>query len=79
MRESAIAAATSSAVRSIAPSTASTPASFSTVRSLDGILYPQRIEDMRWFGFTQELVASGALPWAEQFETPLEELATGGE
>jgi peptide deformylase len=28
---------------------------------LDGILYPQRIEDMRSFGFTEELVASGAL------------------
>jgi peptide deformylase len=40
---------------------------------LDGILYPQRIEDMRSFGFTEELVASGALPWAEQFETPPEE------
>jgi peptide deformylase len=39
---------------------------------LDGILYPQRIEDMRSFGFTEELVASGALPWAEQFETPAE-------
>jgi peptide deformylase len=40
---------------------------------LDGILYPQRIEDMRSFGFTEELVASGALPWAEQFETPPQE------
>jgi peptide deformylase len=29
---------------------------------LDGILYPQRIEDMTSFGFQDELVASGALP-----------------
>jgi peptide deformylase len=29
---------------------------------LDGILYPQRIEDMTAFGFQDELVASGALP-----------------
>ena len=28
---------------------------------LDGILYPQRIEDMRAFGFIEELAASGAL------------------
>ena len=40
---------------------------------LDGILYPQRIEDMRSFGFTEELIASGALPWVEQFEQPPEE------
>jgi peptide deformylase len=32
---------------------------------LDGILYPQRIEDMTAFGFQDELVASGALPLAE--------------
>ena len=31
---------------------------------LDGILYPQRIEDMTAFGFEDELVASGALPVA---------------
>ena len=31
---------------------------------LDGILYPQRIEDMTAFGFQEELVASGALPVA---------------
>jgi peptide deformylase len=31
---------------------------------LDGILYPQRIEDMTSFGFVDELVASGALPIA---------------
>ena len=31
---------------------------------LDGILYPQRIEDMTAFGFYDELVASGALPLA---------------
>jgi peptide deformylase len=31
---------------------------------LDGILYPQRIEDMRAFGFQEELVASGVLPLA---------------
>jgi peptide deformylase len=31
---------------------------------LDGILYPQRIEDMTAFGFLDELVASGALPLA---------------
>ena len=29
---------------------------------LDGILYPQRIEDMTSFGFQDELVASGVLP-----------------
>jgi peptide deformylase len=29
---------------------------------LDGVLYPQRIEDMRHFGFIDELAASGALP-----------------
>jgi len=40
---------------------------------LDGILYPQRIEDMRSFGFLEELIASGVLPWAEQFESPPEE------
>jgi peptide deformylase len=28
---------------------------------LDGILYPQRIEDMRRFGFNDELVGSGQL------------------
>jgi len=37
---------------------------------LDGVLYPQRIEDMRSFGFLEELIASGALPWVEQFEKP---------
>jgi len=42
---------------------------------LDGILYPQRIEDMRSFGFLEELIASGALPWVEQFEKPPEESA----
>jgi peptide deformylase len=31
---------------------------------LDGILYPQRIEDMAAFGFQDELVASGVLPLA---------------
>jgi peptide deformylase len=31
---------------------------------LDGILYPQRIEDMRQFGFQDELLASGVLPAA---------------
>jgi peptide deformylase len=31
---------------------------------LDGILYPQRIEDMRQFGFMDELISSGALPTA---------------
>jgi len=31
---------------------------------LDGILYPQRIEDMTTFGFQDELVASGVLPVA---------------
>jgi peptide deformylase len=40
---------------------------------LDGILYPQRIEDMRSFGFIEELIASGALPWAERSEKPREE------
>jgi peptide deformylase len=29
---------------------------------LDGILYPERIEDMRTFGFLEELIASGRLP-----------------
>jgi len=28
---------------------------------LDGILYPQRIKDMRYFGFTDELFAEGSL------------------
>ena len=31
---------------------------------LDGILYPERIEDMRQFGFMDELLASGTLPSA---------------
>jgi len=31
---------------------------------LDGILYPQRIEDMTAFGFQDELVAAGVLPLA---------------
>jgi peptide deformylase len=31
---------------------------------LDGILYPERIEDMRQFGFQAELLAAGALPVA---------------
>ncbi len=31
---------------------------------LDGILYPQRIQDMTAFGFQDELVASGVLPLA---------------
>ncbi len=31
---------------------------------LDGILYPERIEDMRQFGFQAELLASGVLPAA---------------
>jgi peptide deformylase len=31
---------------------------------LNGILYPQRIEDMTAFGFQDELVASGVLPLA---------------
>jgi peptide deformylase len=31
---------------------------------LDGILYPQRIEDLTQFGFQDELVASGVLPLA---------------
>lgn len=28
---------------------------------LDGILYPQRIQDMRYFGFTEELFAEGSI------------------
>jgi peptide deformylase len=40
---------------------------------LDGVLYPEQIEDMRSFGFLEELVSSGTLPWAEQFEKPPEE------
>jgi len=31
---------------------------------LDGILYPERIEDLRAFGFQEELTASGLLPAA---------------
>jgi peptide deformylase len=31
---------------------------------LDGVLYPERIEDMRQFGFMDELLASGVLPTA---------------
>jgi peptide deformylase len=31
---------------------------------LDGVLYPERIGDLRSFGFTEELMASGALPTA---------------
>ncbi len=31
---------------------------------LDGVLYPERIDDLRSFGFTEELMASGALPAA---------------
>jgi len=31
---------------------------------LDGILYPERIEDLRAFGFQEELLASGVLPVA---------------
>ncbi len=33
---------------------------------LDGILYPQRIEDMTSFGFNEELAASGVLQRAER-------------
>jgi peptide deformylase len=33
---------------------------------LDGILYPERIEDMRSFGFVEELLASGALTWSQR-------------
>jgi peptide deformylase len=40
---------------------------------LDGILYPQRIEDMRSFGFTEELLASGVLTWPESEENPSSE------
>ena len=36
---------------------------------LDGILYPQRIEDLTAFGFQDELVASGVLPPAEAAAT----------
>lgn len=32
---------------------------------LDGILYPQRIDDMRMFGFTEELFAEGSLGTAQ--------------
>lgn len=31
---------------------------------LDGILYPRRIRDLRYFGFTDELLAAGLLPGA---------------
>lgn len=31
---------------------------------LDGVLYPERIDDLRSFGFTEELLESGALPAA---------------
>jgi peptide deformylase len=40
---------------------------------LDGILYPQRIEDMRSFGFVEELLASGALPWSQRAEEGVED------
>ena len=41
---------------------------------LDGILYPQRIEDMRSFGFVEELVASGVLPWSQCSEEGAEDI-----
>jgi peptide deformylase len=41
---------------------------------LDGILYPQRIEDMRSFGFVEELLASGALPWSQRSEEGLDDV-----
>ena len=31
---------------------------------LDGVLFPERMDDFRSFGFTEELLASGALPAA---------------
>jgi peptide deformylase len=37
---------------------------------LDGILYPQRLEDLTAFGFIEELVASGALPLPRRVEEP---------
>ena len=43
---------------------------------LDGILYPQRIEDMRAFGFVEELLASGVLPWSQRSEDGTEAVAT---
>ncbi|HVS22281.1 MAG TPA: peptide deformylase [Gammaproteobacteria bacterium] len=46
---------------------------------LDGILYPERIEDMRSVGFVEELIASGVLPGAERFENPPEESAAGAQ
>jgi len=46
---------------------------------LDGILYPERIEDMRSFGFVEELIASGVLPWAERFESSPEEPAAAAQ
>ena len=45
---------------------------------LDGILYPQRIEDMRSFGFIEELIASGVLPWGEHLENPPDGSKTEG-
>jgi peptide deformylase len=45
---------------------------------LDGILYPQRIEDLRAFGFVEELVASGALELRRREPAPLEQAASTG-
>ena len=42
---------------------------------LDGILYPQRIEDLRSFGFNEELAAGGAFRRgpSDASELPLQE------
>ncbi|HET7133659.1 MAG TPA: peptide deformylase [Gammaproteobacteria bacterium] len=45
---------------------------------LDGILYPQRIEDLRAFGFVEELVASGALELRRREPAQLEQAASTG-
>jgi peptide deformylase len=44
---------------------------------LDGVLYPQRIEDMTSFGFTEELLASGVLPWPASAEKPASDDSDG--
>ena len=39
---------------------------------LDGILYPDRVEDFRFFGFIEELSLSGALPYSTETNKPNE-------
>jgi peptide deformylase len=37
---------------------------------LDGILYPRRVTDLRLFGFTEELLASGLIPGGTPCDDP---------